>query len=126
MLGDKDVHAVVAVKDLDAAKKFYSETLGLKLGDKNPAGVKCISGNQEIFIYQSEFAGTNKATAVSWDVDDVEGTVNELKGKGVSFEHYDNLPGATLEGDVHVMGPMKAAWFKDPDGNILCVSNGAM
>jgi len=126
MLGDKNVHAVIGVKDLDAAKKFYGDTLGLKLSEENPGGVKCISGNREIMIYQSAFAGTNQATAASWDVDDVTDTVETLKGKGVSFEHYNDLPGVTLEGDVHVMGPMQAAWFKDPDGNILCVSNGAM
>jgi catechol 2,3-dioxygenase-like lactoylglutathione lyase family enzyme len=126
MLGDKNVHAVIAVKDLDAAKKFYGETLGLKMADENPGGVKCVSGNREVMIYKSEFAGTNQATAASWDVDDVEATVKELKDKGVSFEHYDSIPGVTRDGDVHVMGPMKAAWFKDPDGNILCVSNGAM
>lgn len=123
MLGDKNVHAVLAVRDLVAAKKFYSETLGLRLGDENLGGVKCMSGNSEIMIYQSEFAGTNKATAVSWDVEDVEGAVSELKGKGVTFEHYDNIPGATRKGEIHIMGPMKAAWFKDPDGNILCVGN---
>lgn len=126
MLGDKNVHAVIAVKDLEVAKKFYSETLGLQLGDENPGGVNCISGNQNIFLYQSDFAGTNKATAVSWEVEDVGSAVNDLKGRGVSFEHYDNMPGVTLEGDIHVMGQLKAAWFKDPDGNILCISNGVM
>lgn len=126
MLGDKNVHAVIAVKDLSVAKEFYGNTLGLNLSDENPGGVKCISGNREVMIYESAFAGTNQATAASWDVDDVELTVSDLRGKGVSFEHYDNMPGVELQGDVHVMGPMKAAWFKDPDGNILCVSNGAM
>lgn len=127
MLGDKNVHVVLAVKDLAAAKKYYTEMLGLKLSDENPGGVTCMSGDGKVFIYQSEFAGTNKATAASWDVDDVEAMVNELKGKGVtSFEQYDNIPGVTREGDVHVMGQFKAAWFKDPDGNILCVTNGAM
>jgi catechol 2,3-dioxygenase-like lactoylglutathione lyase family enzyme len=126
MLGDKNVHAVIGVKDLSAAKKFYGETLGLKMGDDNPGGAKCISGNSEIFIYQTEFAGTNKATTVSWDVEDVAGTVGELKAKGITFEQYDNIPGVTRDGDVHTMGSMQAAWFKDPDGNILCVSNGAM
>ncbi|HMI92975.1 MAG TPA: hypothetical protein VK509_16495, partial [Polyangiales bacterium] len=71
----------------------------------------------------SEFAGTNKATNVTWTVgDDVEGTVRQLKEKGVRFEHYD-MPGMTLMGDVHVAGDMKVAWFKDPDGNILNVMN---
>ena len=71
---------------------------------------------------ESDFAGTNKATAVTWSVDDVPGAVKELKAKGVQFEHYD-MPGLKLEGDVHVSldGAMKVAWFRDPDGNILNV-----
>ena len=71
-------------------------------------------------MYESKYAGTNEATAATWAVDDVDGTVRTLKEKGVSFEHYD-LPDTTRRGDVHVSGEMKAAWFKDPDGNILAV-----
>lgn len=127
MVGNNNVHVVLAVKDMDAAKDFYENTLGLQKKDENPGGVVYTSGdNSKVFVYVSEFAGTNQATSASWDVDDVDATVEELKGKGVSFEHYDNIPGVTLEGDIHVMGTMKAAWFKDPFGNILCVSNGAM
>jgi len=55
-------------------------------------------------------------------VDDVEGTVRELKAKGVKFEHYD-MPDMKLADDVHVSGDMKVAWFKDPDGNILNIIN---
>ena len=77
-----------------------------------------------VFVYPSEFAGTNKATAISWGVgDDMEAIISDLKGKGVTFEHYDSLPGVTMQGDVHVMGDLKAAWFKDPDGNILNLVN---
>lgn len=125
MLGDKDVMAVLAVKDLNRAKKFYSETLGLQQADENPGGVSFKSGNSQLFIYASEEnAGTNKATAATWAVDDVAGVVEALKAKGVTFEHYDNLPDTTLEGDIHVMGPAKSAWFKDPDGNILNIVSG--
>lgn len=126
MLGNANVHAVLGVKDLEAARKFYEETLGLTKVDENPAGMMYSSGTTKVFVYQSEFAGTNQATGASWDVDDVEAVATTLKEKGVTFEHYDNIPGVTLEGDIHVMGSMKAAWFKDPSGNILCVSNGAM
>jgi hypothetical protein len=75
-----------------------------------------------INVYRSSFAGTNKATALTWVVDDVEEVVRTLKGKGVRFEHYD-LPDTKLEGDVHLSGDIKVAWFKDPDGNILSVVN---
>lgn len=119
MLGDKDVCVVVAVKDINVAKSFYEEKLGLKKVEDGEDGVMFKSGNSGIFVYPSQYAGTNQATAATWMVDDVPGFVEQLKGKGVTFEQYDNLPGVTREGDVHVMGNMKAAWFKDPDGNIL-------
>ena len=73
-----------------------------------------------INVYRSDYAGTNKATAVSWAVDNVEDEVKALRDKGVRFEHYD-MPGLTRQGDVHVSDNMKMAWFKDPDGNILNV-----
>lgn len=123
MLGDKTAVATIAVKDMEAAKKFYEGTLGLTKVEDSPGGILYKSGNSNVFIYQSEFAGTNKATAASWGVgDDVESIIEDLKAKGVSFENYD-IPGATKQGDVHVMGELKAAWFKDPDGNILNIVN---
>lgn len=122
MLADGTVFATVAVKDINNAKKFYSETLGLKQTDENPGGVTYQSGTGKLFVYQSPTAGSGQATVASWEVSDVEGAVEELKNKGVNFEHYQ-LPGVTREGDIHIMGAMKAAWFKDPDGNILSVSN---
>ncbi len=123
MLGAKNVHAIVAVKDLARARKFYEETLGLQEIDENPGGVMFQSGGSKLFVYPSEFAGTNQANAASWEVEDIEATVDELKSKGITFEHYDNIEGVTREGEIHIMGPMKAAWFKDPDGNILCLGN---
>lgn len=122
MLGSSDVSVTIAVKDLDEAKKFYGETLGLEKSDESPGGAFFKSGNSGVFIYQSEFAGTNQATYASWLVDDVEATVENLKSKGVNFEQYDNLPGER-QGDIHIMGGMKSAWFKDPDGNILNIVN---
>ena len=75
-------------------------------------------------VYRSEFAGTNRATAAMWVVgDEVDEIVRTLKGRGVAFERYD-MPDTTLEGDVHVSGGRRVAWFKDPEGNILSVVNG--
>jgi len=125
MLGDSDVCAAIAVKDMDAASKFYEETLGLSRGKEGGGGVFYKSGNSGVFVYVSPaVAGTNQATYASWAVDDVAAAVAGLKAKGVSFEHYPDMPGVTMEGDVHVMGPAKSAWFKDPDGNILNVVEG--
>lgn len=124
MLGSNDVVACLGVSDLDAAKQFYGETLGLEVGMDTPGGIYYKSGSTGVFVYPTSFAGSNKATAAAWNVQDVPGAVEELKGKGVSFEHYPDMPGVTLEGDVHSMeGGMQAAWFKDPDGNILNLVN---
>jgi catechol 2,3-dioxygenase-like lactoylglutathione lyase family enzyme len=119
MLANKDASANIAVRDLDKAREFYEGTLGLKpVATQGEELIVFQSGNSKLNVYRSQYAGTNKATAVTWEVDDIEATVRELKAKGVTFEHYD-LPGSRLEGDVHVDGDMKVAWFKDPDGNIL-------
>lgn len=123
MLGSSDVCACLAVKDMDAATKFYTETVGLAKGMESPAGTYFKSGNGGVFVYPSQFAGSNKATAAAWQTEDVEGAIAELKGKGVTFEQYDDLPGVKRDGDLHVMGELKAAWFKDPDGNILNIVN---
>jgi hypothetical protein len=81
------------------------------------------SGNSTVNVYRSQYAGTNQVTAVTWMVgEDVEGVVQALKAKGVTFEHYD-MPDIKLVGDLHIAGDMRAAWFKDPDGNILNIVN---
>jgi catechol 2,3-dioxygenase-like lactoylglutathione lyase family enzyme len=124
MLTDKDATAVVAVKDMQKAKEFYEDKLGLKKMKDDPSGVFYKSGNTGVFVYESKFAGTNQATAVSWAVgDDLEKIIEELKGKGVTFEHYD-MPQVTRKGDIHIFSELKSAWFKDPDGNILNIVNG--
>ncbi|MGI0043184.1 MAG: VOC family protein [Nitrososphaeraceae archaeon] len=120
MLGDKDAAANIAVKNLEVAKKFYRDTLGLtQVGSEGSELIIFRSGNSMINVYRSKYAGTNQATALTWVVgDDVGSVVQALKAKGISFEHYD-MPDITREGDVHIGGNMKVAWFKDPDGNIL-------
>ncbi|HEX5744450.1 MAG TPA: VOC family protein [Candidatus Saccharimonadales bacterium] len=123
MLGNNDVCACLAVKDMDAATKFYKETLGLEVADESPGGTFFKSGSGGVFVYPSQFAGSNKATAAAWQVDDVEAAVEELKGKGVAFEQYDDMPEVERDGDIHKMGDLKAAWFRDPDGNILNIVN---
>jgi catechol 2,3-dioxygenase-like lactoylglutathione lyase family enzyme len=118
MLSDNEAIATVAVKNLDTAKQFYEGTLGLTKVDENEEVLTFKSGGSMLFVYRSQFAGTNKATAVTFVAEEVEDLVRTLKGRGVTFEHYD-IPEMTRQGDVHVAGPMKAAWFKDPEGNIF-------
>lgn len=124
MLGQTNAVANLAVRDIARAKAFYERTLGLREVDHMGEDVSVLkSGDTVINVYRSDYAGTNKATAVTWNVGDkIDSMVKELKTKGVSFEHYD-LPDTRLEGDVHVFGDIKVAWFKDPDGNILNLIN---
>jgi catechol 2,3-dioxygenase-like lactoylglutathione lyase family enzyme len=123
MLGLADAVATIAVKNLPAAAEFYEKKLGLKkVSSEGDQAFLYQSGSSKVLVYASQFAGTNKATAATWAVDDVDGAVRELKGKGVTFERYD-FPNVSHEGDVHVFGKRRNAWFKDPDGNILAVVN---
>ena len=124
MLGKSNATPMIAVKDLDRARKFYEDTLGLETKDEMGGEVLTMkSGDTVINVYRSEFAGTNKATALTFDVDDIAKEVSELKEKGIFFEHYD-LPGLEQRGDLYVGEGMKTAWFKDPDGNILSLIEG--
>jgi catechol 2,3-dioxygenase-like lactoylglutathione lyase family enzyme len=121
----KDAMATIAVRDMNAARRFYEGTVGLKVvNDMMPEAVTLKSGSSKVLVYRSQYAGTNKATAATWIVgNDLEKIVKELKAKGVSFEHYD-MPGVTHKGDIHVGAGPDAAWFKDPDGNILALVSG--
>jgi len=110
---------MIAVKDLDRATDFYENRLGMKsVGRMGDEAVSLQAGGTRFDVYRSEYAGTNKATALTFTVDDIRSEVSELKGKGISFEHY-NLDGLTRDGDIYTAEGMKTAWFKDPDGNIL-------
>ena len=118
MLSDNDAIATIAVKDLETAKQFYEGTLSLTKVMENEEVLAFKAGKSTLFVYRSQFAGTNKATAVTFVAQEVDDLVRTLRDRGVKFEHYD-LPRMTRQGDIHVAGPMKTAWFKDPDGNIL-------
>ena len=115
---------MIAVKDVAKARRFYEETLGLEpLPTGYPDVMRYRAGGGIFVVYASEHAGTNQATALTWTVgDDLDKRVGELGKKGVKFERYD-LPGTTREGDIHVAGNIRNAWFKDPDGNIHGLSN---
>jgi len=125
MLGTRDVVATIAVRDLVAARRWYEEKLGLsRLSTEGEEAVTYRAGDSKLLVYRSQFAGTNKATAATWTIDgDLDAEVRALKGKGVKFEHYE-FPDVRHEGDVHVMGDTRAAWFRDPDGNILALVSG--
>src|SRR5262245_28513553 len=118
MLGKADATPMLAVKDLDRARQFYQDKLGLKQVDDFGEGFLLKSGDTKLNVYRSEFAGTNKATALTFEVDDIQSEVTNLKDKGIFFEKYD-VQGLQPKGDIYESEGMKTAWFKDPDGNIL-------
>ena len=123
MLRETDATAMLAVKDVAKARAFYEGALGFEPDVRGEDGmVSYRSGRTPIMIYESAYAGPNQANALAWSVDDDFDTIfKELTTQGITFEHYD-LPGLTLDGDVHVADGFKGAWFKDPDGNILHIN----
>jgi catechol 2,3-dioxygenase-like lactoylglutathione lyase family enzyme len=125
MLEKARICAIVPVSDVDAAVAFYADVLGLRLVDRladlpdNPEAV-LEAGEGVLFAYRSAAAGEGRATVAAFVVDDVDAAVAGLRARGVVFEEYD-LPGLRTEGGIATLGPVRAAWFKDPDGNILAV-----
>ena len=126
MLSTAEAIATVGVRDIAKAREFYGTVLGLQEGDAGDCTqgevLSFRSGNSRIYVYHSDYAGTNQATAITWDVGERIGEiVGALKQKGARFEHY-SLDGMRLEGDIHVGESMKVAWLKDPDGNVLSIA----
>jgi catechol 2,3-dioxygenase-like lactoylglutathione lyase family enzyme len=124
MLNDHDSSAILAVADLTRARAFYEETLGLeRVEDGQEEGVLVYrTGATRLVVYQSEYAGTNRANAIVWGVGgDLDSIIEALEAKGAQFEHYPDL--GRLEGNVHHAGGMKLVWLKDPDGNILHINS---
>jgi catechol 2,3-dioxygenase-like lactoylglutathione lyase family enzyme len=123
MVGARRAAPTIPVTDPAKARGFYEGTLGLKFSRELSDGsieYEC-GGGTSVFTYPTaENAGKSPATLASFEVDDTPAAVEELRGKGVTFEEYD-LPGLkTVEG-IAELGGSKGAWFKDPDGNILAV-----
>ncbi len=127
MFKDRNSSAIVAVADFDRARAFYRDTLGLELVEEHPdAGVMNFrTGQTFLGVYRSDYAGTNQANAVTWDMKgDLEDTVRALASKGVAFENYGDMDGMTFSDGIYSSGAVKLAWFKDPDGNILHLTEG--
>ena len=117
MLSDFVVNATLAAADLTRARRFYEETLGF-VPEQPTGGVMYRSKDSAFFVYPSEFAGTNKATAVGFQVPDLAATVAELKARGVKFDEYDMPDFKTVGGIATTPGGL-AAWFKDTEGNTI-------
>lgn len=125
MLRDFTAVPTLAVRDLAAATTFY-ESLGFSPRDTNFEGTFFDAGAGSFFIYRSDFAGTNKATAMSFMVsgESFDKEVENLRGAGVTFETFD-APGVSWDNGVATMdGGGKGVWFKDPDGNFISLDQG--
>lgn len=124
MISDLEPVATLPVKDMGAARQFYEGVLGLTSKMEGPDGsVVYGAGSGAVMVYPSTFAGTNKATAVSFQVpmDGFDAEVSALRGKGVSFQTFD-AEGLTWDDGVASFGDdYRSVWFEDPDGNILNV-----
>ncbi|WP_028046413.1 VOC family protein [Cellulomonas sp. URHE0023] len=123
MLSAHPAIPVLAVTDLDRARAFYEGTLGFTARDEEiPEGVLYRSANGGFLVYPSSYAGTNKATAISFQVagDAFDAEVAALRSAGVELQTFDVPEGEWVDG-VLTSGSMRAAWFADPDGNVLNV-----
>jgi extradiol dioxygenase family protein len=121
MLGEIESRAILAVSDLARARQFYAETLGLAVVRSNEHVMTLQTGPSQVVVYVSDMAGTNQANALVWGVGErLTAIVADLRAKGIGFEHY---PGMERDGDIHVAGDWRGVWFKDPDGNILHLTN---
>ena len=121
MLADYDAVPTLAVKDLARVREYYEGLLGFATRNEGPEGVFYGAGAGAIFVYQSDYAGTNKATAVSIQVPggSFDAEVNALRDKGVTFQTFE-VEGITWVDGVASFGDQyRAVWFEDPDGNIL-------
>ena len=113
MLSNSRVEANIPAGDLKRARDFYGDALGL-------TPTREIEGVQ--LTYQTEYAGQAGHTIAQFHVDDIESDVRDLKAKGVAFEVYEGMPGVEWNGEIaSIEGMGRAAWFKDSEGNILCI-----
>jgi len=127
MLSGSRVEANIPASDLERARNFYADTMGLtptqEFGGEALA-YRTASGTA-FNIYRTDYAGQAGHTIAQWHVDDIESEVHDLKAKGVTFEVYD-MPGVLWDGEIaSIEGLGRAAWFKDSEGNIMCVDQPA-
>jgi catechol 2,3-dioxygenase-like lactoylglutathione lyase family enzyme len=120
MLADSNVQATIPAQDLERAKSFYADKLGIKPAEERPEGIRYACGTSTFLLFQSSGAASGDHTQMGWDVEDLDATVDELRGRGVVFEEYD-MPGfKTVNGIAEIAGE-RGAWFKDSEGNLLAL-----
>jgi catechol 2,3-dioxygenase-like lactoylglutathione lyase family enzyme len=122
MFGDRLAAAMLPASDIERAKGWYRDTLGLEPGYEDEGGVQYeTGGGTQFWVYPSQFAGTNQATALGFLAKDLSSEMDELRSKGVTFEEYD-IPGVkTVDGVAEFAPGERGAWFKDSEGNIIAL-----
>jgi predicted enzyme related to lactoylglutathione lyase len=121
MLQNAPMYAYIPASDLERARKFYEEKVGLVPKEEINGGVVYeFAGGTACFLYPTPNAGTSRASQAFWDVSDVDKEISELKSRGVVFEDYD-MPGERSPAGAVLAGGAKAAWFKDSEGNIMAL-----
>ncbi|WP_130178619.1 VOC family protein [Cryobacterium sp. SO1] len=122
MLSQLEAAAVLPAKDLKRAKSFYKDKLGLEPAEEREGELRYRTpAGAAVLLYETENAGTAKNTVLLWVTPDVQAEVAKLRQAGVVFEEYD-MPGLKTEDGIATTGAERAAWFKDSEGNILCVA----
>ena len=126
MLNEFPCVPTLAASDLQRARTWYAEKLGMEPAREEDGGLVYEAGKGTGFLlYESQFAGTNQATAMGWQVTDLDAEMAELRSRGVQFEEYD-FPGVkTTNGIVTLPDGSRGAWFKDSEGNILAIDDQA-
>jgi catechol 2,3-dioxygenase-like lactoylglutathione lyase family enzyme len=117
----ESVYTTLPVSDLERAKRFYSEKLGLTPEREVSAGVFYLCGGTRFFVFPSEGKPSGTHTQMDLRTADIEAAVAELKARGVVFEEYD-MPGIKTVNSVATFGNDKVAWFKDSQGNLLSIA----
>jgi catechol 2,3-dioxygenase-like lactoylglutathione lyase family enzyme len=121
MLKDNDVYATIPVSNLEETRKFYEDKLGLEVAEENPAGVFYRAGSSRMLLFKSAGKANGSHTQAGWRVDDLDAEVANLQRVGVKFEEYD-FPGLKTVNGIADMGGIRAAWFKDPEGNLFGIA----
>ncbi len=125
MMGNYPFATMLPASDIGRAKKWYEEKLGLSPTSEEQGGLNYEVGGSRFSVYPSEFAGTNKATAGGFEVDNLDKVVDELASRGVSFEQYDLEYLKTNEKGIAEQEGWKGAFFKDSEGNIIALAEMA-
>jgi catechol 2,3-dioxygenase-like lactoylglutathione lyase family enzyme len=119
MLGTANVHPILLAKDLDQAREFYHDRLGLEIISESDHKIefRC-GGGTKLAVSKSTVGTADSQTQIGWEVDDLQAEIEDIRARGIPIEEYD-MPDLKTENGIVTIGDLRAAWAKDPDGNII-------